>query len=55
MNNTSPKTYNPFIIIKNWIRRKIALFIYPEIKKLNDSNFVKEWKSLEERYGKIEL
>lgn len=26
---------NPFIIIKNWIRRKIALFLISEINQIN--------------------
>lgn len=46
---------NPFIIIKNWIRRKIAEFLYPEISELSDLDFQKTKKYLEERYGKIEL
>ncbi len=55
MNSTLLKTTNPFIIIKNWIRRKIALFIYPEIKKLHDLSFTEMWKRFEGRYGKIDL
>lgn len=32
---------NPFIIIKNWIRRKITDFIYPETNS-NSNEIVKE-------------
>lgn len=46
---------NLYIIFKNWVRRKMVEFLYPEIKKLNDLNFVKVWESLEERYEKIGL
>ena len=46
---------SPLIIIKNWIRRKIALFLFPEIKELFDLSFWKAKKHFEERYGKIEL
>jgi len=34
MNNTLLKTNNPFIIIKKFIKKKLALFLYDEIDKI---------------------
>jgi len=48
MNNTSLKTNNPFIIIKNRIRRKIALFIYPEINRIQGENSLFYYKIFRE-------
>jgi len=49
MNNTSHKINNPFIIIKNQIRRKIVSFLYPELE-----NFMNDyWNRLDKDYSKI--
>ncbi len=48
---------NPFIIFKNWIRRKIGLFVYPVVyKKLGEMMYeitCEELKDIEKELNEL--
>jgi len=44
-----------FYKFKQFIKKKLAEFIYPAIKELFDLNFIETKKHFEEKYGKIKL